>query len=259
MNSSVQKPNKYTTLVKIFIIFALAYFSYTIALAKPLKIAVIDTGYDSSVLVQNVKLCKDGHTDYTLAANPFSDSVLHGTHIASIIAAGLGNNSYCIVVLKFYDQNDSDIENLVNTIKAFKRAIKLKVDVINYSGGGIMPSKEEYKVVKQALDAGIKVVVAAGNEASDLRKKPYFPACYEERLIAVESTNKDGVTLQSSNYLGVSHVDVSKCNNSNVVHDIGEVSLKRKDGEMLTMTGTSQATAMRTAKEALKLIKGKRK
>lgn len=250
---------KFSTFVKLFVIFAIVYFSYPIALAKPVRIAVLDTGFNRDMLTQNVKLCNDGHTDYTDGGDPFNDTNHHGTHIAGIIGAGLGKNFYCIVVIKYYDEHGADLNNVLNTIKAFERAIKLKVDIINYSGGGISPFDEEYKVVLKALDAGIKVVAAAGNEHSDLRIKPYFPACYDNRIVMVESTTKEGIDLNTTNYIGKSFVDKVKCTNTHIVKDVGQVSLSLKGGGVFTLEGTSQATAMRTAKVALKLIRKRKK
>lgn len=230
-----------------------------VSLAKLVKIAVIDTGFNKDVLTQNVKLCNDGHTDFTDSGDPFIDTNHHGTHVAGIIGAGLGKNSYCIVILKYYDEHGLDENNIINTVKALKRAIELKVDIINYSGGGIAPFIEEHQAIEKALNAGIKVIVAAGNEHSDLRKHPYYPACYDNRIIMVGSTTEEGIDLDTTNYIGKSFVDKVGCANTNIVKDVGQVSLYLKAGGMLTFEGTSQATAMRTAKEALKLIKRRNK
>jgi hypothetical protein len=88
---------------------------------------------------------------------------------------------------------------------------------------------EEREVVKEALDAGITVVTAAGNEHSDLDSKcDFFPACIDSRVVSV---------------------GCSDCVQSNT----GKVIKIWEHGKAITaggytMTGTSQATAVFTGK-----------
>lgn len=166
--------------------------------AKQLRVAVIDTGVD---LLAIDKLCKDGHQSF-IDYSPLIDTDGHGTHVAGLIQANSGEDSnYCIVSLKYY-KPDVHYKKIIKATKlAFEEAIKLKVDVINMSGGGPSSDEDERKVVLKALDAGITIIAAAGNEATNLDKScDYFPACYDSRIIVVGNLREDGSRSPLSNY-----------------------------------------------------------
>lgn len=163
---------------------------------KPLVIAVIDTGL---TIQKNVKykLCKFGHKNFTV--NPTSvkvegieaqipvDNHGHGTNIAGLIQAYAGDGNYCMVILKYYDPKFPLSDNLAATVKAMEYAVNIKVDIINYSGGGTEFGQKEQENIKKFLDAGGKVIAAAGNESSDIDQegKHFFPAMSDSRVIVV--------------------------------------------------------------------------
>ena len=82
------------------------------------------------------------------------------------------------MILKYYDPKASNSNNLKNTVQAIRYAIKMKANIINYSGGGTDYSAEEFAAVKEAEKAGILFVAAAGNEKSnsDETGKHYYPS-----------------------------------------------------------------------------------
>ena len=134
-------------LVKVFIIFALTYFAYGIVYADTIKVAVIDSGYDFDSKWESArkiglsvpKLCKK-HYNFTKWS--YVKDGAHGTHIAGLIAKGLDTVNYCIGIYKYYDSL-MDAPNQINENKAIERAIADEVNIINISGGGIVPNKEE--------------------------------------------------------------------------------------------------------------------
>ncbi len=192
------------------------------------KVAVIDTGFDLDN-PRHVKLCKDGHKDFT--NTNIKDSHGHGTHIAGLIANNADNSDYCLVILKYYPAKNQ----LLSSLNSLKYAIFMKVDIINYSGGGTDKSELECKLIKQALDQGIKVVAAAGNERSDLALKGYYPALCDERVVVVGTDHK---RLPAANYgAPIKYLE----DGLNVV----SILPNNRTG---TMSGTSQATAIRTGK-----------
>jgi cell wall-associated protease len=253
-----ESPNKdFDTFVKVLVAFTLFYFLFNVAHAKQIKVAVIDTGINNAMLKTPARLCPEGHDDFTADKDPFLDNNGHGTHISGIIQAGAKKINYCQIILKFYSKNSNEPENhLYNTIKAFRKAIKLKVDVINYSSAGSDLSKNEVRVVKKALDAGIKVVVSAGNDGKPLELYPTYPGCSDSRIFVVAAKKRNGKRDLASNYSNKSKVN--KCKGT-MVEEFGTVTIPFSDGTTQMMRGSSQAAAIRTVKEILRSYYGKLK
>lgn len=243
--------------------------------SKKIVVAVIDTGADlkHEDLANNfwtnpgeTGLDKNGHDKATNGIdddgdgfvddvhgwnfvsnnNNLSDNHGHGTHIAGIIGAEAGNKKgvagispeVSLMILKYYDPRVPNTDNLKNTVNAIRYAIKMKANIINYSGGGTEYSKEEFEAVKAAQEAGILFVAAAGNERSNSDKHKYYPADYGlSNIISVTAIDPSTEVLSSSNY-GEETVDIA-APGQNIVSTLPE----NKYG---TMTGTSQATAFVT-------------
>ena len=232
--------------------------------ADPIKVAVIDTGFDMTWAakpndVRNnmykdgpaagivpPKICPGGLYDFVngkldgqVSESEMKDDHGHGTHIAGLIAKYAAGQDYCLVIIKYYDAKGMDIKNLVNTVIALKTAIRLKVDVINYSGGGVAPSPEEKEQILAALDAGIIVVAAAGNERSDINTRRYYPAAYDPRIVVVGSTDKNDKFLPTSNF------SENMPGQIRVEKELGnDVFSTLPGGQFGYMTGSSQATAI---------------
>lgn len=195
-----------------------------------------------------VKLCKFGHKDFTNGERLFEhdtknavpvDNHGHGTHIAGIIDSygQKANVNYCLVIIKYYVPNAYDVDNLTRTILAVDYAKNIKADYINYSGGGALKSDEEIRAVKEYLDQGGKFLAAAGNEGSNLDWRHFYPAQDDSRVISVGAVDDKGVRLPMSNY----GEDVKRT-------ELG-LNVKVCDGtKCMTMSGTSQATAIATGK-----------
>ena len=206
-----------------------------------IRVAVIDTGFGYGGAVSS-HLCPTGHWDFVGQNTNVADTNGHGTNIAGLIEQHAGDANFCIIVLRFYSPYITGTKNLENEINAMKRALALKVDFINISGGGPMSEPAELKVLGEILKKGIKVVVAAGNEKHDLNKEcDYYPACYKSRvkkalkkgLTVVGNLNKNGSRAPSSNHGSVVNV-----------WEVGE----NQTAYGLTNSGTSQATAVTTGK-----------
>lgn len=218
-----------------------------------LTVAVIDTGIADS-LRYSPMICKYGNQDFT--GTGLTDHHGHGTHIAGLIDQNVKNKfvsntavtplpssianieaNYCIVVLKYYDPKFKG-DNMKAMSKAIRRAIDLNVDYINISGGGTDDSKSEKALIEEALNKGITLVFAAGNEHSDTDIHPYYPASYDKRIIVVGNESQHHSRLPSSNW------------GSNVKYwEVGENAISYGEGNTTAMmTGTSQATAIKTGK-----------
>lgn len=216
-------------------------------------VAVIDTGIDKT-LMSKPWVCNFGNRDFT--DTTLNDVHGHGTHIAGIIeqyAKGVvltnktpqqldeAKADFCIVVLKYYDEKATGSKNMERTVEALKWAVDLKVDVINYSGGGVDPSYAEKVQIMRALKAGIKVVAAAGNERSDIDKNKYYPAMYDAKHIIIVGNlvNERSRSIASSSNYGAS------VNSWEVGTDVFS---RLPTGRYGYMTGTSQATAVKSGK-----------
>ena len=227
----------------------LIFSSYVEAkcLNKPTVIAVIDTGFGYFNKGHEAKLCQFGHKDFTIdrkfdsdygTIDPIPTDVhAHGTNVIGLIDNYLkgDNNNYCIVVLKFYSLSHTGKQNIEASIKAIEYATNIRADFINYSGGGPEWVDSEFRAVHTFLDSGGTFVAAAGNNSQNLGslRNSYYPAMYDSRVIIVGNMSLYGVRSKTSNY--------------------GKIVKYWEYGENasaygITMTGTSQATAIKTGK-----------
>lgn len=199
------------------------FFIPSFCLAE-LKIAVLDTGLANNLFSD--KFCEDSFQDFTGEGR--LDIMGHGTNVTGLIIKTAPKNAkYCIKMYKGFSRKNTDKAYL----EALKQIAKDRVDILNISAGGLAVIPEEIDVIKSILDKGTIVVVAAGNERMDLSKDcSYFPACIDKRLVVVGNGTAKAL-FPSSNFGGP--VDL-------VVDGI------EKSGFGVTLTGTSQATAITT-------------
>ena len=235
-------------LLVLFIATLTGYSAY----CKTIRVAVIDTGFGFNGLAHDVKLCKYGHKDFT-SAQEYSmeydtidpipvDRHGHGTNIAGAINKYAKNADFCLIILKFYkDIRGTNAENLEASVQAFRYAINIKVDIINYSGGGNRGSETERNLVKKFIDNGGTIVAAAGNasENLDLLGNYFYPAMYDDRIIVVG--NKEIVSFGKTKMKRRSPTS----NYGSVVKywEVGTVDMYG-----YSMSGTSQSTALKTGK-----------
>lgn len=238
-------------------IFLIVFLFPILAFSQTIKIGIIDTGFDFTSTWENKKgivkpmLCSSGNKDFVMQIENIDylvDNHGHGTHVAGLIAKHAKDADYCLIITKFYDphaagQDYINNNNLTRTISAIEHLIKEKVDIINFSGGGLERSKKECEVVKEALDNGILFVAAAGNERSNLtKKKGYYPAMCDDRVIVVTNLEEDGKKINpTSNYSSDASTDTFNERGSN------QNSTLPRNGTG-SMTGTSQAAAVMTGK-----------
>jgi serine protease len=215
-----------------------------------MTVAVIDTGLHKSVIDLHSKpndswyekgICKYGHRDFT-GSGDIHDRHGHGTNISGLIHHYAGDSAYCMVIIKFYDPSRPAGNHMNSMIRAIQHAIDINVDIINISAGGVDYSETEHKLINKALDKGILVIAAAGNERSD---KPYYPASYSPRIASVGAVDSKGNILPSSNY-------------GRLVTTY-EYAHNRRGTYGSTMTGTSQAAAVHTGKRIKEIHEHRRK
>lgn len=232
-----------------------------VAHSKQIRVAVIDTGINLKI-ASKIPLCKSGHKDFTKSS--LDDHHGHGTNVSGLIDQYAKNVTfkvsippnidkihinYCQIILKFYDTEKSPLRTEDNMTDAINWAVNLNVDIINISGGGKVPVKAERILIKKALDAGIIVVVAAGNDSKDLGKNgQYYPAMYDKRIIVVGNLQQLNIRAPSSNFgTPVNTWEIG----------VNSISYSLNGDQLSTMSGTSQATAIKTGKIIRSMINSK--
>lgn len=219
---------------------------------KPLVIAVIDTGFGYNNVGHEARLCKYGHKDFSHTRQFTMDYGTvdpvprdfhgHGTNVTGLIESQLrGETNYCIVVVKFYEKGMSSGETLSALTRSIAYVGNIRAKLTNHSGGGPIYDAWEYKALVRYIKLGGTFVAAAGNEGNNLddASKRYYPAQYDPRVVVVGNENLDGKRHHSSNY--GSDVDRWELGVNMTAYGI-------------TMTGTSQATAIATGKIAREML-----
>ncbi len=168
----------------------------------------------------------------------------HGTHIAGLIGGSNGvAPRVSLMVLKYFDEKTSGEQNLSNTIRAIKYAVKNGAKIINYSGGGIIRSEEEENIIRWAARQGVLFVAAAGNEGLNSDFFHFYPANYDlPNILSVGASDRNGALIKISNF-GKSTVDI--------VAPGKNIYSTLPNGQYGYMTGTSQSTAFITGLAAL--------
>ncbi|MFP5519232.1 MAG: S8 family serine peptidase [Bdellovibrionia bacterium] len=206
---------------------------------EKIKIAVIDTGVD----LQNPYLkeyISPLSKDFTASPRGLQDEHGHGTHIISIIVdqANLDATQLEILVLKYFDPKVSAEENLKRSNSAIRYAVKNKVQIINYSAGGLTADTDELNALKTALQENILVIAAAGNERNNSDIMPFFPANYPlGNILSVGAHDQQFAPLPSSNF-GQKSVHIAALGK--------EVLGYIPNNQKAPLSGTSQATAIVT-------------
>lgn len=154
---------------------ALGMVSFSLFASESRKIlAVIDTGIDFTIPALAPYKCDVPGMSFV--DNESGDAVGHGTHVAWMLVKTLSARSFCLLDVKVYNKHAKT--PLTSYALPIYWASAHGAILINISGGGERYIQEEAKAVLDATAQGVFVVVAAGNEHSDLGKFcNYYPAC----------------------------------------------------------------------------------
>lgn len=173
-----------------------------------------------------------------------TDTHGHGTHVSGIIAAVAPQAK--IMALKYYDSKASALTNIQNTLKAFQYAVKMNVQIINFSGGGPGFNSSEFLILKEAQAKGILLVAASGNDGINTDYLRYYPADYDlSNILSVTAFDKNRQRPIFANY-GTKTVDIAAPGD--------EILSSLPKGSVGEMSGTSQATAFATGSAVLLLL-----
>lgn len=204
-------------------------------------VAVLDTGVDTGHLdlIDNLNLA-DG---YDFVSNPTSagdgngrdsdpfdlDPNNHGTHVAGIIAAvgdnarGMTGVAHAATIMPLRvlgadgNGSDADVAAAIYYAAGLSNAGGVlpsrRADIINLSLGSTDVSTTMANAINAAIDEGVIVVAAAGNNGND---ELFYPAAHE-RVIAVSSVT-DHKTLSSFSNFGT-FIDVAAPGGGDYLND----------------------------------------
>ncbi|MCR4584959.1 MAG: S8 family serine peptidase [Lachnospiraceae bacterium] len=170
--------------------------NYKPYLGSDIKVAVIDTG----VTAGHEEL--SGHTEVKDIGCGTEDINGHGTHVAGIIGASIGNYvggagiAPGIQILGYKARHDQEGFTDAYISRAINAAATDGASVINMSLGGPGYSSTMDQAVQAAYSAGVTIVCAAGNESKNGFS---YPAAFDN-VISVGASEEGGNKTQFSNF-----------------------------------------------------------
>jgi len=196
------------------------------------RVAVLDTGIDITHPALNGKVVASvNFTDSGTA----TDVQGHGTHIAGIIASNAGNAE----ILNVKVAGDNGITNPETVAKGITWAVENRARVINISLAVKETNENLEKAVALAIERGVIVVAAAGNNGD---AAPVYPAAYTGVTSVGATDNQSRVVSWSNGGAAVS----ATAPGVNILSTL-------PGGEWGVKSGTSQAAAQVTASIAARL------
>ncbi len=171
-------------------------------LHKSIVVAVLDTGINSDHPDLQSRISPHGY-NFTSNDNNTTDVLGHGTLVSGIIAAQTNNGIGIAGVAGNYDVQILPLKVCgpsgcysSEIISAIQYAIDQQVDVINISLGGAYSSETENYIIQKAIQSGIVVIAAAGNQGDS---SYFYPASYDN-VISVGSISSNHVRSSFSNF-----------------------------------------------------------
>lgn len=232
-----------------------AAWNYNQTAGSGVKVAVIDSGIQKNHEDLKGRVATAVVT-FSTPYNKAEDNDGHGTHVSGIIAATANNGKggagiaykSSIVSYKALEENPAMGTaggSTAGIIKAVNAAVKSGSRVINMSLGGYYYDALFEGAVNTAVNKGIVVVAAAGNEKTQLSKdntsKNYCsPACFDN-VITVSARQKGSNTKADFSNYGSGIIDITAP---------GTDIASSVPNAYAYMSGTSQATPMVAAAAA---------
>ena len=217
-----------------FAVYLLIFICTNCAHSRQIRIAIVDTGIN--INDPELVFCKGLSKDFTDTG--LEDTNGHGTNISFIIHNYLQGKNYCIIMVKVVN-GVKGADKLQYMIDGLTYLVDLKPDIVNISLIGFGTYPDEYNAIRTLLDNKTVIVAAAGNNGMNLDEDcNVYPACYSNRIITVGNLAYVGLRNSTSNY--------------------GKYVKRWELGTNITAggytkSGTSQATALVTAKIARSL------
>jgi len=177
---------------------------------------------------------KLGHMRSERRKDSVAFSSVHGTAVASLLAASIPNTSQVFNASVFYTRNSvSQGATLMSLIEGINYLASQQVDAINMSLAG--PHNPVLaRVISQLDNNGIQIIAAVGNEGP--ASLPLYPAAYPETLgvTAVDESHAIYRWANQGDYVDFAALGVS-------------IDAAHPDGNTVRQTGTSMASPRVTA------------
>lgn len=177
-----------------------SYAAWGVTTGKGVTVAVIDTG----VKANHEDLPNLRRVEVTNGNEPLGldDATGHGTHVAGIIGAAMGNGKggagiapgAAILSLRVVNAAGYIYDSAL--IAALRAAVKNGAQIVNISIGGTAYNAVFQKVINEAAEAGVTVVAAMGNDGTNCLN---YPAGYDN-VIGVVSVDRTNNRASGSSY-----------------------------------------------------------
>lgn len=226
--------------------------------AREVRVAVIDTGVDYTHPELRAAMWDARGATFGGAPRPseffgfdFADGDSdpypvndnHGTHVAGIVAAS-GDNDFGfagiaygaqIMALKIFPDHGGGATN-ADLIAALNYAVENGADIVNLSIGGRGGEDPVLSAaIASAVNAGVLLVAAAGNDGRDNDNEPMWPANYaaaSDGVLAVLASDQADQRASFSNY-GINSVSIA-APGVNVLSTVtGRALLQQERGDYL--------------------------
>lgn len=177
-----------------------SYAAWGVTTGKGVTVAVIDTGVKANHEdLPNLKRVEVVNGNESLGLD---DATGHGTHVAGIIGAAMGNGKggagiapgAAILSLRVVNAAGYIYDSAL--IAALRTAVKNGAQIVNISIGGTAYNAVFQKVINEATEAGVTVVAAMGNDGTNCLN---YPAGYDN-VIGVVSVDRTNNRASGSSY-----------------------------------------------------------
>lgn len=177
-----------------------SYAAWGVTTGKGVTVAVIDTGVKANHEdLPNLRRVEVTNGKESLG---LEDATGHGTHVAGIIGAAMGNGKggagiapgATILSLRVVNAAGYIYDSAL--IAALRTAVKNGAQIVNISIGGTAYNAVFQKVINEAAEAGVTVVAAMGNDGTNCLN---YPAGYDN-VIGVVSVDRTNNRASGSSY-----------------------------------------------------------
>ena len=177
-----------------------SYAAWGVTTGKGVTVAVIDTGVKANHEdLPNLRRVEVTNGKESLGLD---DATGHGTHVAGIIGAAMGNGKggagiapgAAILSLRVVNAAGYIYDSAL--IAALRTAVKNGAQIVNISIGGTAYNAVFQKVINEAAEAGVTVVAAMGNDGTNCLN---YPAGYDN-VIGVVSVDRTNNRASGSSY-----------------------------------------------------------
>ena len=177
-----------------------SYAAWGVTTGKGVTVAILDSG----VMANHEDLPNVTRIEvfYKNASLGLDDAKGHGTHVAGIIGAAMGNGKggagiapgATILSLRVVNSEGKIYDSAL--IAALRTAVKNGAQIVNISIGGTAYNAVFQKVINEAAKNGVTVVAAMGNDGTNCLN---YPAGYDN-VIGVVSVDRTNNRASGSSY-----------------------------------------------------------